>query len=151
MNRSTNVGMQELLSRVHARRSPTCWLLLFLLRVDVGAVFTTMLWSSLCFLDLLYTKAGSSSTSDRAPLSPPNSWVTYLQMCYLPNTQSTNSSRHHLHFSTFVLPRRIPSCKITWAYLQSSLSVFCSHPILLTNLPFLTHSSQHPSLSVDTF
>lgn len=82
--RGTQVGMQALMSSVHARGLLTCCLHLLIERPH-RCGFATLLSSSVCF-DLLHTSAGSSRVSRRAPPSLPNTYVSYAHMCYLSNT-----------------------------------------------------------------
>lgn len=113
-------------------------------RVHAGTVFTTVLWSSRCLFGLFCTEVGSSSASNRMPLSLPNTSITYTQMCYLPNTQAQTVAGTIYVLSYIATPQtlHIPSCKVICTYLQSSLPVFSSDPIPLDDLPLLTPSSQ---------
>ena len=113
----------------------------YLSRAHAGTVFTTMLQSSLCFFNLLCTKGRSSSTSDRAPVSQPN--MLWWAICQTHRAETAIGKIYVLFYLTTPQTLCIPSCKFTWEYLQSSLPVFRSDPILLTNLLLLTHSSQH--------
>lgn len=138
----TRAGVQALPSSGRGGSLPpagTC-----LSRVHAGTVFTTVLWSSQCLFDLLCTEAGSSSASNRMPLSLPNTSITYTQMCYLANTQVqiVAGTIYVLSYITTPQTLRVPSCKVICTYLQSSLLVFSSDPIPLDNLPLLTPSSQ---------
>lgn len=95
--------------------------------VCAGALFTTMLWFPLCFFDLLCTKIGSSSTSDRVPLSLPNTCGIYIQ--------STKGSRQIICvFSTLLLPQiyEFPaarSLECIYSPHQSSILILSSLPI----------------------
>lgn len=96
-------------------------------------LFTAMLRSSLCF-DLLHTKAGSSSMSDGAPPSLPNTYAMYTQMFYLSNTQRIINNRYDICvFLHYYCPG------FTYSQLQGHLNVFT---VLLAILLLLTHLPQ---------
>lgn len=131
--RSTQVGTQAPLSSIHARGLVTNLLFMSIYWGFTQTSFTAMLWSLLCF-DLLHTKSGSSSMSDGAPPSLPNTYAIYTQMFYLSNTQRINNNKYDI---CVFLHYHSPGCM--YSQLQGHLDVFT---VLLTILLLLTHFFQ---------
>lgn len=96
-----------------------------------------------CGFDLLCTKAGSSRVSIGClqVYQTPILSVHRCAPCQMHRGQTAIGMICVFYITTFqALP--IPSCKATWAYLWSSLPVFCYHSICLANLLVLTHFFQ---------